>query len=702
MQNTKISFIKSFGKLTTFGLLGLILIFGLFPFHQVKADVLLVSVAIVASPANICDGESANLSWSSTDATSITISPGVGSVNPYGSLDVTPSHTTTYTITGTNSTGGYATASATVYVSSSGSCGGQNQDPTVTISADDTNIAFNDNTTVRWSSNNADSCVGSGGANGWSGNKSLSGSFNTGALTSNKTFTITCTNNSGSDTDSVTITVDGDNQNNEAPEVTTKSATSINKSSATLNGRVDGNGSPTRAWFEWGEDRDDLDEKTSERSTGSGINDFEIHISGLDEDTTYYFRAVAENDEGDDFGSIFSFRTDEDDDNNNNDDEPEVTTKSATSISRSSATLNGRVDGNGSSTKSWFEWGTSRNDLDEETSKRSTGSGTDTFESRISGLRDNTTYYFRAVAENREGDDFGSILSFRTDGDGFIIEDRPIVSIYADQTNLPYNGATFIRWNALNANSCFASGGSTGWAGAKSIGSGSFYTGSLTGSRTYNIVCNNSGGSASDSVTVSVRGQIINPPNPTPSSLVLITSSIERNQPIQPTLDNSRPHPGDEINYTVSYQNIGTGSITNLNLRIILPREVDYLSSSPNNPNMFGDNLSFNLGTLRANGEGKVEVRVRVREDAPAGTLLDFPATLSYIDPSGQARAVDANVTAEVFRGPGDVNFLGANVFGAGFWPESILGWLFLIILIFILIITAKHAFTKQPEPTQH
>jgi len=108
------------------------------------------------------------------------------------------------------------------------------------------------------------------------------------------------------------------------------------------------------------------------------------------------------------------------DDNNNNDDEPEVTTRDASSISETSATLNGRVDGNGSNTRVWFEYSDDRGDIagDEETNEDSVGSGTTSFDDRITGLRRNTTYYFRAVAENSEGTDYGSISSFHTDDDG--------------------------------------------------------------------------------------------------------------------------------------------------------------------------------------------------------------------------------------------------------------------------------------------
>jgi uncharacterized repeat protein (TIGR01451 family) len=273
--------------------------------------------------------------------------------------------------------------------------------------------------------------------------------------------------------------------------------------------------------------------------------------------------------------------------------------------------------------------------------------------------------------------------------------------VYSDQTNVAYNGSATIRWITTNATSCYASGGSVGWAGAKSIGPGSFYTGSLTSSKTYTLTCSNSFGSAVDSETITVRGQTITTtnPKPAPSSYVLITSSVDRNQPIVPTIDNTRPRPGDEINYTVSYQNIGNASITNLSLLIYLPSEVNYVSSTPNNPNISGNTLIFNLGTLKANGQGTVTIKTRVRDNIPAGTNLNFPATLSYTDPSGQSQSVSANVSAQIWSEPvneeeSEVNaFLGANVFGAGFLPTNLLGWLLLISLILILVFLAKYLF---------
>jgi peptidoglycan-associated lipoprotein len=73
------------------------------------------TVSLQANPTSINKGDSSTLSWTSTDATSLTISPEVGTVVAQGSTKVTPSDSTTYTITATGP-GGSADSSARITV----------------------------------------------------------------------------------------------------------------------------------------------------------------------------------------------------------------------------------------------------------------------------------------------------------------------------------------------------------------------------------------------------------------------------------------------------------------------------------------------------------------------------------------------------------------------------------------------------------
>ena len=73
------------------------------------------SVALSASPASAQAGQQVTLTWSSTNATSITLEPSVGPVATQGSTTARPSQSTTYTVTATGP-GGSAHATAQVII----------------------------------------------------------------------------------------------------------------------------------------------------------------------------------------------------------------------------------------------------------------------------------------------------------------------------------------------------------------------------------------------------------------------------------------------------------------------------------------------------------------------------------------------------------------------------------------------------------
>ena len=73
------------------------------------------TIALTVNPATIQQGQSATLQWSSSNATSVSIDQGIGSVALNGSKTVSPTQTTTYTVMA-QSLGGIRSASAIVTV----------------------------------------------------------------------------------------------------------------------------------------------------------------------------------------------------------------------------------------------------------------------------------------------------------------------------------------------------------------------------------------------------------------------------------------------------------------------------------------------------------------------------------------------------------------------------------------------------------
>jgi len=88
---------------------------GLCPRRAVAPPPPAPSVSLSASPAAIVQGQCTTLTWLSTNATSASIAPGVGSVDLSGARQVCPGSTTDYMITATGA-GGSQTAAATVAV----------------------------------------------------------------------------------------------------------------------------------------------------------------------------------------------------------------------------------------------------------------------------------------------------------------------------------------------------------------------------------------------------------------------------------------------------------------------------------------------------------------------------------------------------------------------------------------------------------
>jgi peptidoglycan-associated lipoprotein len=73
------------------------------------------TASLTADRTTINKGESLKLTWTTTDATDVSIAPEVGAVTPQGSTSVTPAQSTKYTLTAKGA-GGSTDATLSVYV----------------------------------------------------------------------------------------------------------------------------------------------------------------------------------------------------------------------------------------------------------------------------------------------------------------------------------------------------------------------------------------------------------------------------------------------------------------------------------------------------------------------------------------------------------------------------------------------------------
>ena len=197
-----------------------------------------------------------------------------------------------------------------------------------------------------------------------------------------------------------------------APELITNAVTGILSTSAISGGNVtnDGNLAVTARGVVWNTTTNPtLTSKTGITLDGSGIGSFISQIINLQPSTSYYVRAYATNSMGTAYGNELNFKT------NPPPTLATLTTSTPSNISSTSATLGGTVtsDGNAAVTERGVCYSISSSPTTSNT-KLAIGSGTGSFNSVISGLTANTTYYVRAYAINSQGTAYGNEQSYKT------------------------------------------------------------------------------------------------------------------------------------------------------------------------------------------------------------------------------------------------------------------------------------------------
>ena len=255
-----------------------------------------------------------------------------------------------------------------------------------------------------------------------------------------------------------------------APTVVTLAPTNLSIASpwnATLNGFFKPNSSTADLYF-------CIDSSTAVNAdgfmtacdTGGGVNLTPANIdsstvnimdsatvTSLLANTIYYYQAVAKNHSNTalvSYGNIQSFTTAN---------VPISITETPTSVTSTSATLNGTVTSNGAQTKVDFCFSTSNDrspDFGDQllscdvaplasTSPLAYNASSATVAYDISSLTKSTTYYYQVFAENAMGSALGSVKTFQTNAGGPTSTTRPASSL-----NNPTNGATLN--GAIDAN----------------------------------------------------------------------------------------------------------------------------------------------------------------------------------------------------------------------------------------------------------
>ncbi len=517
-----------------------------------------------------------------------------------------------------------------------------------------------------------------------------------------------------------------DNNDSDDIEVTTEDVEDVEETSARLTGELE-EGDDAEVWFalasEFGSSP-----SCSNNSQRIDVNgdydsgdDFFTRVSGLEEDTTYFYRACAEDDNGDSNGNIEEFETD------GNSDNGQISTLTPTSVTTESARLNGRLD-EGDDAEVWFAL--SRTDSTpscSNSSQREDVSGRyddgDTFSEVVTSLRDNSTYYYRACGEDEDGEEvFGSVRTFITGNGGNTVTQSAITGSATGVTTV------FARLNGDATGSgngeCYFNYGTTTAVPLKTPDvsvSGSIACAApltnLSPNTTYfyQTVLERDGvvrkGVIRSFRTTSNLPPVVinNPPvaNPNPGTTIIrVVDRVDQNEEdlgvtkwvsgefdddFVTAIDARR---GEVVFYRVLVRNNTDEVLEDVEVTDRIPFELELA----NNNDIDDDSdkqLVWEINELDP-GESKIFItEMRVREDTPIGLEI-----VSFASAEADEFESDSNnVLIEVVGGEidEDDNNQGASIFGAGFFPDSLLGWLILIaILIVIAYLVSRLLFSRK------
>lgn len=356
-----------------------------------------------ASPTTIPQGSSTTLSWSAVGTgcvtTTLTYNGTTQTVTGQSTLTLTPTATTTYILTTTDSTGITNSATATVTVNTTGG----NSCVLNSLYAASQSVSYGGTTTLYWNASGCVNLILSGG--GINTNVSGYTSYPTPSITGYTTFTLTGTGNTGT-TSTIQTTVSTNAYGNYCTINTFNAAnTSVLQGSQT-----------TLSW--------NTSNCTSVNLQGVGVYSYQtsgsVNTGILNTTTTYTLTASNSTNSTSQSVTVGVYATPLPPNppyyppiNNQT---LQVMTSAATNVFASSARLNGFAGNMYNSTASaYFEYGTQSGNLLFTSLAQNLGGVQSTgFYDTITNLEPNTFYYYRAVVTGPTGVVKGDIRFFKT------------------------------------------------------------------------------------------------------------------------------------------------------------------------------------------------------------------------------------------------------------------------------------------------
>jgi hypothetical protein len=320
-----------------------------------------------------------------------------------------------------------------------------------------------------------------------------------------------------------------------------------------------------------------------------------------------------------------------------------VVTSVVTEITTSSARCNGiGLIANGAASTGWFEYGETSN-LGRTTASANIGSASSvTFSNVLANLKPATKYYCRAVMQNQYGLVKGEIVSFTTKS----VKVTYVKPVVKTPVKTPAKPATTV--------SCV------------------------------------------DGTTVTPgkdAAQVLN------AGDKLISITMDK--------ASGNLAANANVSYRLTYRNLSSSSVNNVLVKVIIPAEVEFTSASAGTFDPATRTLTANLNSVEGNSINSITWNGKIVNNAPVGKSIVTTAYVNYTVPGTNAQdEVTAYVvgsitppTAASNTDTGAKKVIGASTAnGNGFLPDTLIEWLALIAIVFIIFILGKSVYASYKD----
>ncbi len=216
------------------------------------------------------------------------------------------------------------------------------------------------------------------------------------------------------------------------------------------------------------------------------------------------------------------------------------------------------------------------------------------------------------------------------------------------------------------------------------------------------------------SFTTSARSTVVYDNNPiinTGTTTVIRNNTVRTNTVttaigtgarfIRLTIDNHRDTvaKGDELAYDVEWENISNQNLRDLVLEISIPESLEIVSIERGQIDHKTNTVYINIDELRAGERDDTTIRAKVTGTLQSNESVTARAIIAFENPENKAQENAIAYDSDSYIA--SQNVLGASIFGLGFLPGTLAGWLFIILLIILLILLIRYA-TGRIEKRNH